>query len=580
MQSTPSSTDRLPSVSGNPWRAALTYFVDWFRWTARPKSAKALVELQGLLVFAFGFGFHAYLAPYGIDPHHDGIMFKPALDVSQGLMVFRDSFTQYGGVTVLLQAAALKLFGPYLLVIRLQTALFYGIGFYLFWRVWKRLMPSILATTICLIGTVLGPDSIALSLPWSSVHALVFQGITLLCAVRYFETGKERELFMAGAAAALAFWCRQPVGAFLGAGLGVAVVLIGWRMAPAYANPPSAFSLRARLGQTAWARLLGTALLFGGGFVAVNLTIFAWLATYHALLDWWKQSILFAVVFAKARATGDPFEPILACLFPAGHLRIWALLGTGVAIQTMRTISPFLDPKHAPSGSSGATALLASVVAITSWLQYFPVACNYHCYWAGIPMLGVLVHLLYSTHSSASRISRSALTLAAIGILFYYDASYRIDAVKPHIDWQNVPVTSIVTFRGMRVNAAEAANYDAMQSLIDQYRAVHPDGTIVNTTGNALFPTFMVHQESYHPMHVLWEQMEPLYPDMNQKRNDYVRDKLPLVFGPGEVPPTHVYVGHITFSGIGYNVLFPKDVNPTEILECDGGGTCHRRPIT
>src|SRR5664280_927594 len=202
-------------------------------WTSRGAWGRRSIYFQGLLVFVTMFGFHAVLARHGVDPHHDGIMFKPALDVAQGKMVFRDTFTQYGGVTVLMQAAAIKLFGEYLLVIKLQTALMYGASIFLFWRVWSRLMPSWLATFVCIVATLMAPDTIALgSLPWSSVYSLFFQSLALLCAVRYVEHGRERELVFAGAAAALAFWCRQPVGVFLAAGMFIALTIIFLRMTP------------------------------------------------------------------------------------------------------------------------------------------------------------------------------------------------------------------------------------------------------------------------------------------------------------------------------------------------------------
>ena len=43
------------------------------------------------------------MASLGVDPHHDGIMLKPALDVLSGQVLFRDTFTQYGALTTYLQ---------------------------------------------------------------------------------------------------------------------------------------------------------------------------------------------------------------------------------------------------------------------------------------------------------------------------------------------------------------------------------------------------------------------------------------------------------------------------------------------
>ncbi len=550
------------------------------RWPASKVWLALGVELQGILVFAIAFGFHAYLAPYGVDPHHDGIMFKPALDVSQGHMVFRDTFTQYGGVTVLLQAAALKLFGARLLVIKLQTALMYALAFFILWKVWCRLVPSVLATVACVIGTLTAPDSIASALPWSSVYAAVFQALALLWAVRYFERGRERELVYSGCAAALAFWCRQPVGAFLAGGMLIALVLIAQHVTPNYSRPPRPYSVRVIFGETRLGRACGVTYLFGGGLFLVNAVILLWLARYGAIVDWWKQSIVFAQVWSKATGAGHSLTQIIACLFPGAHLLVWCLLATVVAVQALRSTSTFLDPKAVVESPRAATVLLASTVAVTSWFQFYPVACDYHCYWAAIPMFGVFAYVVYSSHRSGSLVFKSLIGLFAMVVVFKNDVERRLDAIDSHISSQNVPIKSIPALRGMRVNAADATNYDALQSLLDAYLRVHPEGTLVTTSGNGLFPALTTNQALFHPMYLWWDMMSPVYPGVDAIRLKYIKEKLPMVHGSMEVPDTHVYVGHISWGGVGYNILVPKDTHPTEILECSVAGVCTRRPIT
>jgi len=535
--------------------------------------------LEGFVVFAVAFGFHAYLAPYGIDPHHDGIMFKPALDVSQGHMVFRDTFTQYGGVTVLLQAAALKVLGPRLLVIKLQTALMYGVGFLLFWRSWCRLVPSILATVVCIVGSVTGPDSIASSLPWSSVYAFAFQGLTLLLTIRYFERGKELELVFAGASAALAFWCRQPVGVLLAGGMLVALTLVAAHVTPNYARAPRSYSTRVVFGYSPLGRMASALVLFGAGLAGTNAAILLWLTANHAVVDWWKQSIVFARIWGSATGGGFALEQIIACLFPGGHLLVWCLMAVVIAVQAMRSTTVFLDPKSGARDLQSVCALLASTVAVTSWAQYYPVACDYHCYWGGIAMFGVFAYAFYATHRSSSGILRTSIAALVVAVVFYHDVDRRIEAIKPHIRAQDLPVTSVPALRGMRVNAADLASYDAVQSVIDAYLKTHPDGTIVTTAGHGLFPALTFKQAKYHPIYMSWVNIREVYPEADAARDRYVAEKLPMIIGPGEIPPTHIYVGHLSWQGVGYNILVPRDTNPTEIVECDVGGRCTRRAI-
>ena len=51
------------------------------------------------LVFLLTVGVVGALAVLQVDPHHDGVMLKPAFDVAAGQTLFRDTFTQYGALT-------------------------------------------------------------------------------------------------------------------------------------------------------------------------------------------------------------------------------------------------------------------------------------------------------------------------------------------------------------------------------------------------------------------------------------------------------------------------------------------------
>lgn len=138
-----------------------------------------------LLLCAFTFLISAYFATIGVDAHHDGIMFKPALDVAHGKQLFRETFTQYGALTTLLQAASIKIFGEYLIVIRLLTAFFYGLIAAVLYFVWR----SFLAEKLALLGAFLFPFlasyHVVAFLPWASVQALFFQSLAFLVLVMH-----------------------------------------------------------------------------------------------------------------------------------------------------------------------------------------------------------------------------------------------------------------------------------------------------------------------------------------------------------------------------------------------------------
>lgn len=71
-----------------------------------------------------------------------GVMLKPAMDVADGMVIFRDSFNQYGFLTSFIQAAAVKLFGGEVLVINLLTVVFYGLCAVELDRFWSRFLST------------------------------------------------------------------------------------------------------------------------------------------------------------------------------------------------------------------------------------------------------------------------------------------------------------------------------------------------------------------------------------------------------------------------------------------------------
>jgi hypothetical protein len=258
---------------------------------------------------------------------------------------------------------------------------------------------------------------------------------------------------------------------------------------------------------------------------------------------------------------------------------MFCVLAIAALIHTLRSVSPFLDPSASDPRASSAHALLAGAVSVSSWMQYYPVACVYHCYWAAIPMLGVVAHLLYSSHGSRSTTQRSILVLAVSSLLFYHDAKRRIEAVDPHIQHLNAPITGIEALRGMRTTAAEATSYGVFGSVIDNYLRAKPDGTIVTSLGDGLFPALASTQASYHPFYVNWSTITPvIYPDRAEAYTKYVNEQKPLIVGERH-DATHVHVANVFMWGYSYSIHVPRETHPTEFVDCNGAGVCSRRPL-
>ena len=76
----------------------------------------------------------------GMDLHHDGIMFKAAVDAAEGKWIFKEVFCQYGILSPLLQGGMLRLFGNELAVLKLGTVVFYAGIVILNDLIWRRFL--------------------------------------------------------------------------------------------------------------------------------------------------------------------------------------------------------------------------------------------------------------------------------------------------------------------------------------------------------------------------------------------------------------------------------------------------------
>ena len=62
--------------------------------------------ITAVLIFAVTTLFAYRFAVIDFDAHHTGLMYKTALDLAEGKVIYRDTFSQYGALTSFLQAAA------------------------------------------------------------------------------------------------------------------------------------------------------------------------------------------------------------------------------------------------------------------------------------------------------------------------------------------------------------------------------------------------------------------------------------------------------------------------------------------
>ena len=131
----------------------------------------------------------AVAAPMDPEPYHDGSQLPAAIAVSEGMVVHRDVFSGYGFITAWLQGAAVELFGPRLIVIRMFTAVLIAVVTVLMYVLARKARLSIIwSAAVALLWVAAWPGRAVIwgtpLLPWPSVVYLVFQLGALLVFLR------------------------------------------------------------------------------------------------------------------------------------------------------------------------------------------------------------------------------------------------------------------------------------------------------------------------------------------------------------------------------------------------------------
>lgn len=435
---------------------------------------------QILFVFLLTIGVAGYFSYLGVDPHHDGIMLKPASDIARGQMLFRDTFTQYGAFTTILQAWAVAVFGHSLVVINLLTVFFYGLVAVMLWLIWSLFLPPYLATIACVIWLFQAPyhDPGYAFLPWPSVYALLFQLVTLYALLRFLQTKKSRWQLIAGSVAALTFWSRQPVGFLLIGSIVFYFLVLKFKK---YRFP--------------------SLIPFFVSYIITHSVFIIWIVSNHAFSDWFYQTIRFPATWATS---ASPEKIILLMnffynMFPNSYspLSIWTLL----PLVTLYLGITYLSLKKI--NKTHAMVLLAVCINLASWLQYHPVNDPRHLYWAAAPMIGFA---LYTALSLDTDKKKSFTFLVICLLLFIPDMFYHARLARRKIRkfWSYPTISRPAVLKGMKVPPEEKKFFEETMDELDAFKKKYPTSFITTTGRDAMYSLFDGGNKNCYKFTVEW----------------------------------------------------------------------------
>ena len=432
-------------------------------FSVKPSTTKCVLNLLLAGTFiAVTCSFFNPIARIGVDPHHDGIMFKPALDVYQGDEIFRDTFTQYGFLSTWMQAFALKLLGPGLLSLKTFTVVMYGISIAAAAIMMSRYVSTTgLFLTFC-IWLLLPPfydshEPWSVFLVWSSVYACPFQ----ICFVYLIWNAigsrhRSQLFFLAGLTTVLIFHIRQPVGVFLAL---FQLVMLAFLSHTSH-NP----------GQGK----RDIAMFIAGGASGLLASLLYFIFT-GSLSEWYLQNILIPSRLPvslgncgvrSSLATLFCYSTyglwgILALTLPSMALGIWEhsrlarltmalkvfyfslllslwllcwgfcmpksllnsaifgavpLLLLGFVIVDAFQLQKALKQQDQASAQKGTLRIILWTMGIASCTQYYPIADAWHCFWAVTPVVFVVT---YAAEFFTKRYKWQAAILALAPFVYF-----------------------------------------------------------------------------------------------------------------------------------------------------------------
>lgn len=449
------------------------------------------------LVVVASFTVTFYFAMYGFDPHHDGFMFKTALDVSRGLTMYKDTYSQYGVLTIFIQAAFIKIFGEKVWAIKVATVVMYVISYIALYFINRKFLSRISAMFVCLVTLAMAPFYFWVFLPWSSVYSLAFLLISAYGVITYFERKQELWLIVSSIAGVCCFLCRQPVG--IVAILAFYVVL--------------AFLFVA--GKVTFKESRKPLFIYSLACVTSCILTVAVLLLNGAFEDFWIQNIVYMLRFRNVvgGAAADSLKKIWDSLLtrPANSLSYQILPFCCIAAVLYLFVKTAVLKVELTNDHMAV--FIFSIYGIASWHQYYPVTCLRHMFWAAFPMFGVTVYVLKEMVQSILgklKFPNPAYELAAIllvGAVLYPDLKYRYDCAMAKVNMPYIYAEGkdYGYLDGLKLTGYEAEFYSELHAVLKELENKYGDKPVTNVTRDGYYACF--YPENYQPQFNDWGDM-------------------------------------------------------------------------
>lgn len=456
------------------------------------------------LVFLISFFVISVFALRGIDPHHDGIMLKSALDVSYGKILFKETYFHYGPIAAYLHAFSL-LFEERLINIRLITTAFYSATTVLIFLVTKKIVSDKAGFLTVLAWILLAPFHFMPFHPWPSVYGSFFTIAVFYVFVTYLISPKGA--FLLGIFSSLAYWSKQPF-------LVLFISLIIY------------FLVLARFKMISIKHLKSLLLLFFIGFFTVSSVFILIFFVQNSYYDFYLQNI--RTGYSLGRKIGEIFavSNFLKYFFFNPVFLIFPLSILFFLVKS------FIEYKNKEKNNF-IYFLGFSFIAISSFIQTYPLFDEFHFFWAVTPLFpAAALSINLMNDLSVNRFYRFffIFLLLILSVSFIKTSYGHLAKANERIQNYSSKIEEPDIFFGLYVTSREKLLYFDIYNNVSTFIKNNPEKGFVLLGEDALYTTFTKKAFSNGPMYAnFMGAASGYYSTYDHDIEIYIKEEKPLV---------------------------------------------------
>jgi hypothetical protein len=167
---------------------------------------------------------------------------------------------------------------------------------------------------------------------------------------------------------------------------------------------------------------------------------------------------------------------------------------------------------------------VCGLVALASWMQYYPVFDPRHVFWAVSPGIGAF--LFYVLRLVRGRVLPLSI---ALGTLLVPLAVYKVDLARKNLASGYVRFDQSPVLRGMYIPIEERDKWASVLAALERYNREHPDTAMVIYGIKAIYATLVPNLTNAHPFYIYFQD-HTIPPGLFARREEFIRKFKPLVF--------------------------------------------------